>query len=50
MGKLKLELPERYKNVIKDATIEIIDGNIIITPKKQEFKDGDIVRLSLIHI
>ena len=44
MEHLEIKLPEMYKNVIKDATIEIIDGNIIITPKKQEFKDGDIVR------
>lgn len=43
MEHLQIELPERYKNVIKDATIEIVDGNIIITPKKQEFKDGDIL-------
>ncbi len=43
MDHLELKLPGRYKNVIKDATIEIVDGNIIITPKKQEFKYGDIL-------
>ena len=43
MKKLKVVLPEKYKNVINDATIEIVDGNLIITPKKQEFKKGDIL-------
>lgn len=43
MEKLKVVLPEKYKNVIKDATIEIVEGNLIITPKELEFKDGDII-------
>lgn len=42
MEHLEIKLPEKYKNVINDATIEIVDCNIIITPKKQEFKVGDI--------
>lgn len=43
MEKLKGVLPEKYKNVINDDTIEIVDGNLIITPKEFGFKDGDFI-------
>ena len=41
---MKVKYKDQVIEVCDGATFEVVGGKLVITPKKQEFKDGDIVR------
>mgnify|MGYP003397781010 CR=1 FL=1 len=41
---MKVKYKDQVIEVCDGAIFEVVGGNLVITPKKQEFKDGDIVR------
>jgi len=43
---MKVKYKDQVIEVFEGATLEVVGGKLVITPKEQEFKDGDIVRTS----
>ena len=41
---MKVKYKDQVIEVCEGATFEVVGGKLVITPKEQEFKDGDIVR------
>lgn len=41
---MKVKYKDQVIEVCEGATFEVVGGNLVITPKYPEFKDGDIVR------
>ena len=41
---MKVKYKDQVIEVCEGATFEVVGENLVITPKEQEFKDGDIVR------
>jgi len=40
---MKVKYKDQVIEVCEGATFEVVGGNLVITPKEQEFKDGDIL-------
>lgn len=41
---MKVKYKEQEIDIPENATIEVVNGDLVITPKKPKFKEGDFVR------
>ena len=40
---MKVKYKDQVIEVCEGATFEVVGGKLVITPKEQEFKDGDFI-------